>query len=109
MAAGEDQLQPLVRERLLFHLLLHGLGRIEQAGLRDERAVTTQPVDRLVARRRGQPRARIVRLAGARPALGGDRERFLSGLLGEVEVAEEADQVGQDTAPFVAEDLLEQR
>jgi hypothetical protein len=30
----------------------------------------------------------------------------LGGLLGEVEVAEEADQVGEDTAPLVAEDLL---
>jgi hypothetical protein len=28
-----------------------------------------------------------------RPALGRDRERFLGGLLGEIEVAEEADQV----------------
>ena len=39
-------------------------------------------------------------------ALGGCRERLLSGFLGEVEVAEEADQRRQDAAPFVAEDLL---
>jgi hypothetical protein len=32
----------------------------------------------------------------------------LSGFLGEVDVAQEADQVGQDAAPLVAEDLLEQ-
>jgi hypothetical protein len=43
----------------------------------------------------------------AGPALGGDRERLLDGLLGEVEVAEEADQAGEDTAPLVAEDLLD--
>jgi hypothetical protein len=43
----------------------------------------------------------------ARPALGGDRERLLRGLLGEVEVAEEADQGGEDAAPLLAEDLLE--
>jgi hypothetical protein len=42
-------------------------------------------------------------------ALGGDRERFLGGFLGEVEVAEEADQAGEDAAPLVAEDLLEDR
>jgi hypothetical protein len=44
-----------------------------------------------------------------RPALGGNRERLLRGLLGEIEVAEEADQVGQNAAPLLAEDLLEQR
>jgi hypothetical protein len=50
-----------------------------------------------------------VRCAIARPALGGDRERVLSGLLGEVEVAEEADQAGEDTAPLFAEDPVEDR
>jgi hypothetical protein len=45
--------------------------------------------------------------AVAGPALGGDRERLLGGLLGEVEVAEEADQVGEDAVPLLAEDVLE--
>jgi hypothetical protein len=45
----------------------------------------------------------------ARPALGGHGERFLGGLLGEIEVAEEADQAGEDAAPFLPEDLLEDR
>ena len=40
---------------------------------------------------------------------GRDRERLLRGFLGEVEIAEEADQAGEDAAPLVAEDLLEQR
>jgi hypothetical protein len=112
MAAGEDQLEPLVRERLLLHVLRHlvlsRLGQLQQACLCGERAVATQAVDRPVACRRRQPRAGIGRLAGLRPALGGDRERFLGGLLGEFEVAEEADQVGEDAAPLLAEDLLEQ-
>jgi len=42
-----------------------------------------------------------------RPALGGDRERLLRGFLGEVEVAEEADQRSEDAAPLVAEDPVE--
>ena len=49
-------------------------------------------------------------LAGApvrRPALNGDREGLLGGVLGEVEVAEEADQPSQDPAPLLADDLLE--
>ena len=40
-------------------------------------------------------------------AVGGDGERLLGGLLGEVEVAEEADQCGENAAPFLAEDLVE--
>ena len=109
MAAREDQLQPLVGKRRLLHLVLHGLGHLEQARLLGERAVAAQAVDRAVAGGDRQPGARIGRRAVARPALGGDRERLLSGLLGEVEVAEEADQAGEDAAPLVAEDLLEQR
>jgi hypothetical protein len=42
-----------------------------------------------------------------RPALGGDREGLLRGFLGEVEVAEEADQRSEDAAPLVAEDAVE--
>src|SRR6476619_558903 len=38
-----------------------------------------------------------------------DRERVLRGLLGEVEVAEEADQRGDNSSPLVAEGLLEDR
>ncbi len=42
-----------------------------------------------------------------RPALGCDRKRLLRGFLGEIEVAEEADQRSEDAAPMVAERLLE--
>jgi len=45
----------------------------------------------------------------AGPALGGDRERLLGGFLGEVEVAEEADEGGEDAPPLLAEDLVEDR
>ena len=45
-------------------------------------------------------------LAG--PPLGGDGERLLRGLLGEVDVAEEADQGGEDPPPVALEDLLDQ-
>lgn len=51
----------------------------------------------------------MLRSALVRPALGGDREGVLRGLLGEVEVAEEADQRRQDATPLVAEYLLDQR
>jgi hypothetical protein len=43
------------------------------------------------------------------PALGGDREGLLRGFLGEVEVAEEADERSEDAAPMVPERLLDDR
>jgi hypothetical protein len=108
VAAGEDELEPLVGEgRLLVHGVLHRLGHLEQAGLRGQRAVAADPVDGAVARRRDQPCGRVGRRAVARPALGGDRERLLRGFLGEVEVAEEADERSEDAAPLLAEGLLE--
>ena len=82
---------------------------VEQAGLRRERAIAADAVDRAVARGGHEPRARVGGRAVARPALGGDRERLLRGILGELEVAEEADQRGEDAAPLVAEGLLEDR
>jgi len=39
--------------------------------------------------------------------LGGDRERLLRGFLGEVEVAEVADEGREDAPPVLAEGLLE--
>ena len=50
----------------------------------------------------------MVRHPGIRPALRRDRERLRGGLLGQVEIAEVADQAGQDPAPLVAENLLDQ-
>jgi hypothetical protein len=93
---------------VLVHVL-NRLAQVELARLDRERAIAVDPVDRPVARGRDQPRARVARGAVARPALGRDRERLLRGFLGEVEIAEEADQRGQDAAPLLAERLLEDR
>src|SRR5207302_991030 len=92
-----------------FHFILRGLADLQEARLRDQRAIATDPVDRAVARRRHEPRAGVGRHAVPRPPLGGDRERLLHGLLGEVEVAEEADHCSEDPAPLVAEDPFEDR
>src|SRR6266536_3106594 len=64
-------------------------------------------------RMRSVARFRAVLINQARGLLGtpsrGHRERLLRGFLGEVKVAEEADQGGQDAAPFLAEDLFDRR
>ena len=93
--------------RVVVHLVLHGLGHVEQPVF--AASVCSRRI-RSIARLRAVVTSQAPGLAGrpvARPALGGDRERLLGGLLGEVEVAEEADQGGEDAAPLVAEDLLE--
>ncbi len=86
-----------------------GSWHIEQLRLRGERAVAPDAVDGPVARGGDEPGAWVGRRAVAGPALRGDRERLLRGFLGELEVAEEADERSEDTAPLVAEDLVEAR
>ena len=98
------------RRRRVVHLGLNRLlGYLEQPRLRRQRALAPQPIDRAVARRRDQPRGGVLRRAAARPAFGGDGERLLDGLLGAIEVPEEADQSGEHAAPLLAEDPLDQR
>jgi hypothetical protein len=80
---------------------------LQQAGLRLEGAIPADAVDGAVPPGRDQPGVRVVGRAASRPAFRGDRERFLRGFLGEVEIAEEADQAREDPAPLVAEGLLE--
>ena len=109
VAAGEDKLEPLVGEGRLVHVELHGPGgsssRVLAASVRSRRM---RSIARLRAVASSQ-RARVGGNAVARPPGGGDRERVLGGLLGEVEVAEEADQRGQHAAPVIPERLLEDR
>jgi len=109
MAAGEDELQAFVGKRRCAHGHLGPIACEEQGRLRGEGPVATDPVRRSVPSRRDQPGAGVGGDALARPSIGGDGERLLRGLLGEVEVPEEADQRGQDAAPFFAEDLIEGR
>jgi hypothetical protein len=110
VAAGEEQLQAFVGNcRVVEHLILRRQRDVELPGLLGEGAVAADPIDRSVPRGGREPGARVVRGAVARPALGGDRERLLSGFLGELEVAEVADQVCENAPPLVAEDPVEDR
>src|SRR5215217_7884710 len=104
MAAGEDELQALVGDGGL----VHGWGRrFEPADLLVEHPHAADAIDRAVARGGHEPRARVGRNPVALPPRRGDREGVLRGLLGEIEVAEEADQGREDATPLVAEDPLE--
>ena len=112
MAAREDQLQALVRDRAVVEVdVIHG--RDQLIGLQQPRLVLKRPlashaVDGAVAPGRHQPRHGVLRRPVAGPPLGGDRKRLLGGLLGQIHVTEEADQGRQNAAPLALEDLLDQ-
>ena len=71
VTAREDELEPLVRDGRLVHLVLHRLWHVEQADLLRERPVAPDAIDRAVARRRHEPRTAgspaSLRAASARP------------------------------------------
>jgi hypothetical protein len=101
VAAGEEQPQAIVRD--LVHVVSH---RLELGDLRGGRRLlasdplASQPIDRPVARRREQPRRRVLRDATAGPVAERLLAGLLPGLLGEVEVVRDADQ-GRDGASSV--------
>ena len=91
---GIDRLVGLVGLAQLLELLLGG-------------ALAPQPVDRAVARDRVQPRRRRLRRAVARPPLERERERLLERVLGQLEVAQPADERGEHARAVLAERLLD--
>jgi hypothetical protein len=107
VTAHEDEPEPVVRDGRRIHLDLRHLLHLKQASLHGQRLVAPDAVDGSVARGRHQPDARVGGGPVPFPALRGDRERLLIGFLGEIEVAEEADQGGEDASPLLAEDLAE--
>ena len=104
MTAGENE-----AEAVIDHVVVLDLGSllrdIEFTG--DFAPALAQPVDRTEASRRNQPGPRAGRYAFYRPALDRRRERILKRLLGEIEVAEETNQSGQNAAGFGPVDRLD--
>src|ERR671910_134571 len=93
MTAGEDQAESLVRD--LLHLVHLQRGhRGQRVRLLATDVLATETIDRPVLRRGHDPRARVRGNAVARPPFEGDLERFLYGVLGQVEAAGHADQRG---------------
>src|SRR5262249_23002752 len=68
-------------------------------------ARSAQPVEGSVARSHLQPATGVVRDTVARPPLQRSGERILGALLRELPVTGDADQIGGDLPPFVAEGI----
>ncbi len=79
----------------------------EQLGLAPEHPLAPDAVDGAVSCRGDDPGTRIARHAVTRPALGCDGERILHRVLGQLEVAEDADEDGDGTSPFLPVDVRE--
>ncbi len=109
MTTREHELESLVAKGRRVHRLRPPLLQFQQLRLGDQRLVAADLVDGPVAGRRHQPGPRAGGISVAGPPLGSDREGLLGRFLGEVEVAEEADQGSEHPAPLVAERLLEDR
>ena len=112
VAAGEDQPEPVVGDAAVVVVKVgiagNGQGsRLPQPGRLGGAAA--EPVQRAVARHRGQPGAGTARDAVARPGLQCLREGVLRALLGQVPVAGHPDQGGHDPAPLLAERLGDRR
>ncbi len=109
MAAGENEPQAIVLDGLavrwsgLVDDCIDLLGDILH---RVEPRASAYAVDGLEATGRYQPRARIRRDAVARPLLERCPESIVQRLLGEIEVAEQPDQRGEDPSRFGTIDCL---
>ena len=112
MAAGEDQLEPVIGHGLLLEAEFRPrrVGAIQVMRLRVPLVtdrLAAQPVDGPVAGSRDDPRARIGRQALRRPPGGRHGERVLDRFLGGVDIAEKADQGSDAAAVLTAEDSLD--
>ena len=106
VAAGEHQPEPVVRHRGVGPVQVGRVVRIdgrrlyEQRELAPEGDLATQPVQRPVPRRRGQPRAGPFRDAVPGPGLQRADVRLLRALLRDVQIARDAHRGGQHEGPL---------
>jgi hypothetical protein len=111
MAASEDQPQPVVLDAFLVPGGLCAGGIDQRVGVFQllEPRTPAHPVDGLEAPGRNQPCPRIGGHAIARPLLQRRTEGIVQRLFGEIEVAEEANQGGEDAARVGAVEAAHRR
>jgi hypothetical protein len=111
VAAGENQLEPVVRQFVVGADHVSGFAAVQRArdlGLqRVESGAAAQCVDGPETPGRDQPRARIRRETLIWPAAQRGVERVLHRILGEIEIAQQSDERREDAAAFRAIDGVE--
>jgi hypothetical protein len=112
MAASEDEAEAVILHRSRF-LGNAGVGLWSKHGHLDDQflsaSLASEAVDRSIAGGGRDPAAGVGRQAVARPRAQRDRERLLDCVLGEVDVAEGADQSGDRSTGLLAEDPADRR
>jgi hypothetical protein len=109
VAAGKDQTQPVVlqagalRDIRVFGLMIQPVGELRER--RVEAGAAAKGVDGLEAADRDEPGAGVVRHPALGPLLQRRREGVVQRVLGEVEVAQQADQGGEDATRVGTVDL----
>ena len=111
VAAGEDQFQPLVGDRLRLGPV-GGMGiEIDQmgdlGGFGAETGGAPQPVDGLAAGGLHHPGRRRARQAVARPVMQGRFQRILQTVLGKLEIPDGADEMGEQPAAIGAHQRID--
>lgn len=107
MAARKDEAEPVVFDRCGF-VVVGGLGCGGLEPVCDFRecgvvaGAASNRIDGAEAAGRNEPGARVVRDAALGPLLGGGGEGLLQGILGELKIAKQADEGGEDAAGFGA-------
>ena len=99
MAAGEDQTQAI--SVLRFHGVAYLLFLLQLLANAAECLLAPKSINRFAPRCRREPRGRIGGNSFGLPALDGGEERFLEGVFGEFEVAEDPNKGGQDRTVLV--------
>ena len=111
MAAGEDQPKPVVGNGAVLDLVLlvavRRHQRLELPHLVLEPMCPPDAVDRLVAGSRRDPGAGVARHTTLGPDLERDEERILHRFLGEVEVADDADERRDRPPRFLPEQAVD--
>ena len=108
VTAGEDQSEPVVGD--LVHVVTQCFEvayPLRRFGLPGPLLLAPDAVDRAVPRRRRDPGSRVVGDPVHGPAIQGDRERLLHGLLGQIEVAEHADERRHRTPGLAPEQAVD--
>lgn len=111
MAAREDESEPVVRNGggidLIFHVsewVGHRIEVGEKCGLGSEGLLASNSVDGLVTRTSEDPAEGVVRDSVARPPFERDEPGLLKRVLGEIEIADDANQGCGRPARLIAED-----
>ena len=113
MAASEDETEAVVLHGSCLLRLAEVVAFGREHGHLDceflSASLAAETVDRSMAGSGRDPAARVGRQTVARPCAQGDGERLLDRVLGEVDVAEGADQDGDRSAGLLAEDPADRR